>query len=127
MKGIYLSLTSDPPNPKIKDWNVTELKVRSFLLHLLRCVEHFLITSLRLSDRREQTTRRQVRRRTVLEDIGRMDVGQQAVAREMIDSSESSPYLILAVVLCVSYLSCCYANVAASWWCVNIVYRLVPG
>ena len=27
VKGIYLSLTSDPPNPKIKDWNVTELKV----------------------------------------------------------------------------------------------------
>ena len=28
MKGFYISLTSEPPNPKIKDWNVTELKVR---------------------------------------------------------------------------------------------------
>lgn len=36
VKGIYLSLTSDPPNPKITDWNVTELKVcleMSYLLH----------------------------------------------------------------------------------------------
>ena len=36
VKGIYLSLTSDPPNPKISDWNVTELKVcfgLSYLLH----------------------------------------------------------------------------------------------
>lgn len=29
VKGIYVSLTSDPPNTKIKDWNVTELKVQS--------------------------------------------------------------------------------------------------
>ena len=28
VKGFYISLTSDPPNHKIKDWNVTELKVR---------------------------------------------------------------------------------------------------
>ncbi|GJE88111.1 RNA polymerase II-associated protein [Phanerochaete sordida] len=27
VKGFYVSLTSDPPNPKIKDWNVTELKI----------------------------------------------------------------------------------------------------
>ena len=27
VKGIYFSWTNDPPNPKIKDWNVTELKV----------------------------------------------------------------------------------------------------
>ena len=27
VKGFYVSLTSDPPNPKVKDWNVTELKV----------------------------------------------------------------------------------------------------
>lgn len=27
VKGFYVSLTSEPPNPKIKDWNVTELKV----------------------------------------------------------------------------------------------------
>lgn len=28
VKGFYVSLTSDPPNPRVKDWNVTELKVR---------------------------------------------------------------------------------------------------
>jgi parafibromin len=28
VKGIYVSWTNDPPNPKVKDWNVTELKVR---------------------------------------------------------------------------------------------------
>ena len=27
MKGFYVSLTSDPPNTKIQDWNVTELKI----------------------------------------------------------------------------------------------------
>lgn len=29
VKGIYFSWTHDAPNPKIKDWNVTELKVSS--------------------------------------------------------------------------------------------------
>ena len=29
-----MSLTSDPPNPKIKDWNVTELKVSPLLYRL---------------------------------------------------------------------------------------------
>jgi hypothetical protein len=28
VKGIYVSWANDPPNPKVKDWNVTELKVR---------------------------------------------------------------------------------------------------
>jgi parafibromin len=27
VKGIYVTWSNDPPNPKIKDWNVTELKV----------------------------------------------------------------------------------------------------
>jgi parafibromin len=27
VKGMYVSWSNDPPNPKIKDWNVTELKV----------------------------------------------------------------------------------------------------
>ena len=27
VKGMYVSWANDPPNPKIKDWNVTELKV----------------------------------------------------------------------------------------------------
>lgn len=26
VKGIYVSWSNDPPNTKIKDWNVTELK-----------------------------------------------------------------------------------------------------
>lgn len=37
VKGIYVSWTNDPPNPKIKDWNVTELKVGqnvSFLVQM---------------------------------------------------------------------------------------------
>lgn len=31
VKGIYVSWSNDPPNVKIKDWNVTELKVWLFL------------------------------------------------------------------------------------------------
>ena len=35
VKGIYVSWSNDPPNMKIKDWNVTELKVScSYLLSL---------------------------------------------------------------------------------------------
>lgn len=34
VKGICLSWASDPPNAKIKDWNVTELKVTLSLLLL---------------------------------------------------------------------------------------------
>jgi len=30
VKGIYVTWSNDPPNPKIKDWNVTELKVIFF-------------------------------------------------------------------------------------------------
>ena len=28
VKGIYVTWAHDPQNPRIKDWNVTELKVR---------------------------------------------------------------------------------------------------
>ncbi|KAI0810833.1 RNA polymerase II accessory factor [Irpex lacteus] len=38
VKGIYLSLTSDPPNPKIKDWNVTELKIDANRRHVDKSV-----------------------------------------------------------------------------------------
>jgi parafibromin len=31
VKGVYVSWANDPPNTKIKDWNVTELKVCSGL------------------------------------------------------------------------------------------------
>ena len=34
VKGIYVAWANDPPNAKIKDWNVTELKVRLFILVL---------------------------------------------------------------------------------------------
>ena len=27
LKGIYVSWSNDPPNTKIKDWNITEFKV----------------------------------------------------------------------------------------------------
>jgi hypothetical protein len=29
VKGIYVSWSNDPPNTKVKDWNVAELKVSS--------------------------------------------------------------------------------------------------
>ncbi|CAL1703213.1 unnamed protein product [Somion occarium] len=38
VKGFYVSLTSDPPNPKIKDWNVTELKLDPHRRHVDRAV-----------------------------------------------------------------------------------------
>ncbi|KAI0085933.1 RNA pol II accessory factor, Cdc73 family-domain-containing protein [Irpex rosettiformis] len=38
VKGIYLSLTSEPPNPKIKDWNVTELKIDANRRHVDKSV-----------------------------------------------------------------------------------------
>ena len=43
VKGIYLSWSNNPPNPKIKDWNVTELKVG---LRLGIALFFFVITSL---------------------------------------------------------------------------------
>jgi len=38
VKGFYMSWTNDPPNAKIKDWNVTELKVHFQLLPQQRTV-----------------------------------------------------------------------------------------
>ena len=36
VKGIYVSWSNDPPNTKIKDWNVTELKVGfAFLFNII--------------------------------------------------------------------------------------------
>ena len=69
VKGIYLSLTSDPPNPKIKDWNVTELKVSLFVTF----IDIVHLTYPWYIDRRQPTTRRQIRRRTVLENVGCLD------------------------------------------------------
>ncbi|KAI0294655.1 RNA polymerase II accessory factor [Multifurca ochricompacta] len=34
VKGIYVSWANDPPNPKIKDWNVTELKIDPHRRHV---------------------------------------------------------------------------------------------
>lgn len=31
VKGIHVAWANDPPNPKIKDWNVTDLRVRRTL------------------------------------------------------------------------------------------------
>jgi len=36
VKGIYVTWTNDPPNLKIKDWNVTELKVQNLICHSRR-------------------------------------------------------------------------------------------
>ncbi|TFK25744.1 RNA polymerase II accessory factor [Coprinopsis marcescibilis] len=34
VKGIYVTWSNDPPNPKIKDWNVTELKIDPHRRHV---------------------------------------------------------------------------------------------
>ncbi|KAH8825042.1 RNA polymerase II-associated protein [Flagelloscypha sp. PMI_526] len=42
VKGMYATWSSDPPNPKIKDWNVTELKIDNHRRHLDKSsVAHF--------------------------------------------------------------------------------------
>ncbi|KAF7298863.1 CDC73-C domain-containing protein [Mycena indigotica] len=42
VKGIYFSWSNDPPNPKIKDWNVTELKIDPMRRHVDKSVvAHF--------------------------------------------------------------------------------------
>ena len=38
VKGFFVSWSNDPPNTKIKDWNVSELQVRAcFFLSMLVC------------------------------------------------------------------------------------------
>ncbi|RDX47422.1 CDC73-domain-containing protein [Lentinus brumalis] len=52
VKGIYFSWTNDPPNPKIKDWNVTELKIdpnrrhvdKSVVAHFWRILDQWTST-----------------------------------------------------------------------------------
>ncbi|KAH7099821.1 RNA polymerase II-associated protein [Auriculariales sp. MPI-PUGE-AT-0066] len=34
VKGIYVSWANDPPNPKIKDWNVAEVKIDQYRRHV---------------------------------------------------------------------------------------------
>ncbi|KAK1217288.1 accessory factor associated with RNA polymerase II [Marasmius sp. AFHP31] len=42
VKGVYVSWTSEPPNPKIRDWNVTELKIDQHRRHVDKSVvAHF--------------------------------------------------------------------------------------
>ncbi|KAK7056604.1 accessory factor associated with RNA polymerase II [Paramarasmius palmivorus] len=42
VKGIYMSWTTEPPNPKIGDWNVTELKIDQHRRHVDKSVvAHF--------------------------------------------------------------------------------------
>ncbi|KLO15250.1 RNA polymerase II-associated protein [Schizopora paradoxa] len=38
VKGFYVSWANDPPNPKIKDWNVTELKIDQNRRHVDKSV-----------------------------------------------------------------------------------------
>lgn len=63
VKGIYFTWANDPPNAKIKDWNVTELKVcTSPLLFIdLTCARRSL-------DRPAPKTRGQVGGGTFLEN-----------------------------------------------------------
>lgn len=62
---MYVSWANDPPNPKIKDWNVTELKVREWCLARVGVWLRILNT---FSDRLAQETRGQVDRGLFLED-----------------------------------------------------------
>ncbi|KZT74079.1 CDC73-domain-containing protein [Daedalea quercina L-15889] len=42
VKGFYVAWANDPPNPKIKDWNVTELKIDQHRRHIDKSVvAHF--------------------------------------------------------------------------------------
>ncbi|KAF4615188.1 hypothetical protein D9613_003417 [Agrocybe pediades] len=42
VKGVYVAWSNDPPNPKIKDWNVTELKIDPHRRHVDKSVvAHF--------------------------------------------------------------------------------------
>ncbi|THV07383.1 CDC73-domain-containing protein [Dendrothele bispora CBS 962.96] len=42
VKGVHVSWANDPPNPKIKDWNVTELKIDQHRRHVDKStVAHF--------------------------------------------------------------------------------------
>ncbi|KAG7088640.1 hypothetical protein E1B28_012612 [Marasmius oreades] len=42
VKGVYVSWTTEPPNPKIRDWNVTELKIDQHRRHVDKSVvAHF--------------------------------------------------------------------------------------
>ncbi|TDL18522.1 CDC73-domain-containing protein [Rickenella mellea] len=42
VKGFYVSWSNDPPNPKIRDWNVTELKIDPHRRHVDKSVvAHF--------------------------------------------------------------------------------------
>ncbi|KAI5982806.1 RNA pol II accessory factor, Cdc73 family-domain-containing protein [Pisolithus albus] len=42
VKGVYVTWSNDPPNPKIKDWNVTELKIDPHRRHIDKSVvAHF--------------------------------------------------------------------------------------
>lgn len=69
MKGVYFQWTNDPPNPRTKDWNVSELKVS---LAPYRCVS-CQITELAISDRSIQKTRGQIRRCHILEALRHLD------------------------------------------------------
>ena len=72
-----MSWTNDPPNPKIKDWNVTEIKVP----HLLACPSVSLTRAhSSVLDRPQSGTRRQVDRGALLEDARHVDDAEQAVA-----------------------------------------------
>ncbi|KAI4518663.1 hypothetical protein K525DRAFT_207963 [Schizophyllum commune Loenen D] len=42
VKGMHVSWANDPPNPKISDWNVTEIKIDKHRRHVDKStVAHF--------------------------------------------------------------------------------------
>jgi parafibromin len=42
VKGMYVAWSNDPQNPKVKDWNVTELKIDPHRRHVDKSVvAHF--------------------------------------------------------------------------------------
>lgn len=76
VKGIYVTWAHDPQNPRIKDWNVMELKVG---FSLPRIIGMFLTVGA-FADRRTQTSCGQIRCGTFLEIYRHLDADEQAMA-----------------------------------------------
>ena len=100
MKGIYFTWTNDPPNTKIKDWNVTELKVRPSPLPLFPYDAAKSLIPTR-ADRPAPPTRRQVRRSQLLEDARRVDFGEQTVACQIL--IRTLEFFFVVSVFCILY------------------------
>ncbi|THH21489.1 hypothetical protein EW146_g112 [Bondarzewia mesenterica] len=88
VKGVYVSWTIDPPNSKIKDWNVTEIKVSQMRYDRHR--PDLFNSSARPADRPAPPACRQGHRRALLEDAGYVDDAQQTVPDEELKTRAAS-------------------------------------